>query len=477
MAPEPEEKDGEFVSTGSVLRQVLFGLVVAFSTLMTGFTSAWPVVLPKLQENPRSFNVTDQDVAWLVSVQGIVGMCTSLLSGHMVEYFGPRKLLLINLFPTFGLWLLMAFTSFLSVLYLCRIGLCISTYIIKSFFQAYIAELCQAKIRGAIAALPELIISVGVLVIYILANFFSYEVVTALCAVPFLPLFFLAIFLPESPYWLMRRNRTDDVKASLQRLRGQRENVNNEVKVLTRTSKVQVSAWSQIHELRKRENILPILLVLSILSLREISGQTALFSYSVYMFRQAGVEMDAFLCTVLLGCVRVVTTIIAVPALDRAGRRPFLIGSSVICGTSQLVIGFTLLMEIPGASWVPLAGLLIYVAAFGLGQAGIPWILMGELLPTPVRSIGSSIITFTYCLLMFIVNYIFFWLLANIRLGGTLCLFAFANVILVIIAYFWLPETKGRSLENLEVAFVKRKRLDQNDHDSNHEVTIELPLS
>lgn len=472
--PETEDKDEEFVSTGSVVRQVLFGLVVAFSTLLTGFTSAWPVVLPKLQENPRSFNVTDQDVAWLVSVQGIVGMFTSLLSGHMVEYFGPKRLLLINLFPTFGLWLLMAFTSFLSILYLCRIGLCFSTYLIKSFFQAYIAELCQAKIRGAVAALPELIISVGVLIIYIFANFFSYEVVTALCAVPFLPLFFLAIFIPESPYWLMRRNRIEDAKASLQRLRGKSDDVNSELRRLTCTSKVQVSAWSQVQELRKRENILPVLLVLSILSLREISGQTALFSYSVYMFRQAGVEMDAFLCTVLLGCVRVVTTIIAVPALDRAGRRPFLIGSTVICGTSQLVIGFTLLMEIPGASWVPLAGLLIYVAAFGLGQAGIPWILMGELLPTPVRSVGSSIITFSYCLLMFIVNYVFFWLLENLRLGGTLCLFAFANVILAIITFFWLPETKERSLEDLEVAFAKRKRVDQDDRESNQEVTAEL---
>lgn len=131
------EGDYEVVlSRESVIRQVLVGLVVSFSTLMTGFTSAWPVVLPKLQDTSQNFEVTDNDVAWLVSLQGIVGIFTSLLSGYLVEVFGPKKLLFINLFPTLGLWLLMAYTPYLSLLYVSRIGLCISTYTIKSFFSS-----------------------------------------------------------------------------------------------------------------------------------------------------------------------------------------------------------------------------------------------------------------------------------------------------------------------------------------------------
>ncbi|XP_066947277.1 facilitated trehalose transporter Tret1-like [Macrobrachium rosenbergii] len=212
----------EVISRRGVIKQVLAGLAIASSTLMTGFTSAWPVVLPKLQESSQSFQVTDQDVAWLVSLQGMVGMFTSLVSGHLVEYFGPRKLLLMCLLPTFGLWMLMAFTPYLSLLYISRVGLSISTYLIKSFFQAYIAELCQPRIRGAIAALPEIIIAIGVLATYTLANFFSYEFVTAVLSAPFLPLFIIVIFIPESPYWLARRNRMEEAKSSLKKLRGKR---------------------------------------------------------------------------------------------------------------------------------------------------------------------------------------------------------------------------------------------------------------
>lgn len=466
------EGDYEVVlSRESVIRQVLVGLVVSFSTLMTGFTSAWPVVLPKLQDTSQNFEVTDNDVAWLVSLQGIVGIFTSLLSGYLVEVFGPKKLLFINLFPTLGLWLLMAYTPYLSLLYVSRIGLCISTYTIKSFFQAYIAELCHPKIRGAIAALPELIISVGVLAIYIMANFLSYEMVTALCAAPFLPLLILTYFIPESPYWLARRNRMDDAKIELQRLRGKTDDVTVELKVVTSTDKVQVSAWEQVRELRKKEHHRPVLFVLTILALREIGGQTTIFSYSVYMFRQAGVGLDAFLCTVFIGCVRVASTLASVPALDNVGRRPLLLGSTIVCGLTELVIGVTLLLDIPGSSWVPLVGLLLFMAAFGVGQAGIPWILMGELLPTPVRSVGSSIITLSYCLLMFLINYSFFWLLENLLLGGTFCMFAVSNIILALIIFVWLPETKGRSLEDLETAFVKPRRprgpLLESDRDEN----------
>ncbi|KAK7072681.1 hypothetical protein SK128_016296 [Halocaridina rubra] len=453
-----DTENEEIISRRSLIRQILVGFVVALSTLMTGFTSAWPVVLPKLQESSTNFVVTDQDVAWLVSLQGIVGMVTSLISGHLVEYFGPKKLLLICLFPTFGLWILMAYTPYLSLLYIARIGLCISTYIIKSFFQAYIAELCQPKIRGTIAAMPELIIAIGVLIIYVMANFFSYELVTALCAAPFLPLLIITFFIPESPYWLARRNRAEEAKFSLQRMRGQKFGFEKELRTITTNTKPQESAWTQVRELRKKKHSIPVVYVLMILALREVSGQTAIFSYSVYMFRQAGVQLDAFLCTVLIGCVRVTSTFIALLVVDRLGRRPVMIGSTSFCALAELVSGIALLMNLPGTSWVPLAGLLIYVLAFGLGQAGVPWIIMGELLPTPVRSIGSAIITFCYCLLMFIVNYIFFWLLENLQLGGIFCLFAISNVILLVILCIWLPETKGRSLQELESAFVKPKK-------------------
>ncbi|XP_066948394.1 facilitated trehalose transporter Tret1-2 homolog [Macrobrachium rosenbergii] len=176
------------------------------------------------------------------------------------------------------------------------------------------------------------------------------------------------------------------------------------------------------------------------------------------MFRQAGIELDAFLCTVFIGCVRLICSFVAAGALDCAGRRPFLIGSSVICGLAELISGVAILLNYPGTSWIPLSGLLIYVAAYGLGQGSIPWILMGELLPTPVRSVGSSVITFSYCTLLFIVNLLFFKMTESLSLGGALCLFSLANLVLAVVTFVWLPETRGKSLDELETAFTRSHR-------------------
>lgn len=191
---------------------------------------------------------------------------------------------------------------------------------------------------------------------------------------------------------------------------------------------------------------------------RELGGQYVIFAYTVHLFRKAGVALDAFVCTVLVGLVRFVFTIIASAIADRFGRRPLFISSCLACAVAYAVGGGFLLLELPGTSWVPLASVLTYAASYSLGIGIMPWVLLGEVLPTPVRSLGSTICTFHFSLVQFVVSYVFPALLHATSVGVVLVIFAAAHVALTAILVLFLPETRGRSLSDLQDVFAPRSQ-------------------
>ncbi|XP_066948028.1 facilitated trehalose transporter Tret1-like [Macrobrachium rosenbergii] len=444
------KNNGEEKGEASTIRQVSVGLVVTSSTLMVGMNVAWPCILPKMQSDPEGIHITEQDISWLVSLSGIVGMFTSLVTGPLMEHMGPRRLLLLILLPVFFLWLLLAFAPNLSLIYVSRVGLSASMYAISTFIPLYVAELSQAEIRGAIASLTIITSCVGMLTTYATAHFLHWKLATALCAAPFLPLFLLTLFVPESPYWLVRKGMKDEARSSLLKLLGPRADVDRALRDIPNVRKDQVSLLGQIKLLKRKEYGKPVGLVLAIFLLRELSGHNTIFFYSVFIFQRAGVGVDAFLCSVLVGCVRLIFSGVSVAIIDRAGRRACFIGTTVTCFLAEMTSGAFLLCDVTGASWVPVVGVLVYVASYGMGQGSIPWILLGELLPIPVRSVGASIIVFLNCLLLFGVNFVFLMAMNILSVGGILCLFSLSNVVLAVISYVWLPETRGRLLKELE---------------------------
>lgn len=200
------------------------------------------------------------------------------------------------------------------------------------------------------------------------------------------------------------------------------------------------------------------ILLASVFTLRELGGQYVLFAYTVYLFRQAGVHLDAFLCTILVGVMRVVFTSLGCGVVDRVGRRPLIITTALVCGVAEAVGALFLLVDVPGASWVPLAAVLLFVASYGVGLGPIPWALLGELLPTPVRFIGSSICIFSFSLTQFVVSYLFPLLMDQAGVGGALLVFAVAHGALGLVLWAFLPETRGQTLSDLQDCFTPGRK-------------------
>ncbi|XP_064117186.1 facilitated trehalose transporter Tret1-like isoform X2 [Macrobrachium nipponense] len=461
-------EDGRKESKGShsLLREVVFAAIVAAAKINDGLVIGWPSNLSKMKSGNNSsgfpidsgeskLSITDDDIAWLASMMGLTLIVACFITGPLDEIIGPKRLLSLILIPLAGCWLLQAFTPYVSLLYVGRGLTVFFGAMITTLLSPLLAELCDTKHRGMVVSFSEIMLDLGLLGSYILAKFLSWRLATAFSALPFFILVVITPFVPESPFWLVEKNRIKDAETSLQRLRGPRSSsVAEELNAITSTTlQRNPSIFEQISKLKRARNAQPILLVSVIFMLREIGGKAVIFTYAVYMFTRTGVELDAFTCSILVGVVRLVFTLLSAYFLDNIGRRPILQCSSIVCGVSASLAGVVLIDDSRGSSWIPLAAVLLFVASYGLGLGPVPWVLIGELLPTPVRVLGASVVTSCGYLMLFVMNYVFPDVIDSVGLGWTLIFFALANFVLAAVVWAHLPETNNKTLQELETIF------------------------
>ncbi|KAK7075170.1 hypothetical protein SK128_010324 [Halocaridina rubra] len=409
-------------------------------------------------ENSTSYNLSQDDVTWIVSSFGIAGMVGTLFTGPIIDFFGPRLLLLSLHLPSALFWLIKAFSPYKSLLYVARVGLVLILTVMGPLIPMLLSELSDPKIRGFMFALEEITVAFAILVMYILAQWVDWRVTTAACAAPSVLLFICNLFVPESPYWLARKGKLEAAEKSLQKLRVSKTAASQELQALTGLIKEsrQTSFLEQTKQLSLPENYRPVLLLLIILILRELGGEYIIFSYSVAIFEEAQVNMDAFTCTVLVGVLRMTFTIISSLMLDRFGRRPLLLITTFLCAAASMLSGIFALTGTWGSSWIILISVLTYVASYGLGLGPIPWGLAGEMIPTPVRTVGGPICIFFYSLAVFGISHLFPMFIEAFGIAYVFFLFASSLVVLFVILWFVFPETKGKTLNELQGAFVKK---------------------
>ncbi|KAK7083003.1 hypothetical protein SK128_005782 [Halocaridina rubra] len=442
-------------------RQIAITCVLVTTVICTGCVVGWSVEVSRIMEDPNSvlLNITQDDQQWLVSSSGIAAMFSTLFTGVLVESVGPCRVVSFILLPAAIGWVLMAATEALPWIYIGRITTGGVGFMLTTIIQPLIAEMCTADVRGLLSALPEIMVSIGMLLMYIMARFLDWQSATLICGVLLFPVNAAVLFVPESPYWLLKNGKEKQALRALMKLRAPEHDVDAELNSIRDSLTEQQrngSIMKQIRALKDPGNYRPVILVTSIFILRELGGAMVIFMYAVYFFENAGVTLDPFTCSVLVGVCRLVFTFISACTIDKVGRRPLLIFSALVCGLSMYITGGILYTQGVGLGWVPLTAVMVYVASFGLGVGPVPWILLGELLPTPVRSIGASIATGVFVILLFVITQIFPDLTTAIGLEDAVMAFGSFHILLSIVAFFFLPESRGRTLEELQYAFVGR---------------------
>jgi sugar porter (SP) family MFS transporter len=395
-------------------------------------------------------NFQQELVTSLLLVGAVLG---ALVAGRVADRIGRKPAVLITAVVFIVGVLLAAFTPTYPMLLVARIIIGLAVGSASMIVPLYIGEIVPPRVRGGLVSLNQLAITVGILGSYLidygLSGTGNWRLMFGLAAIPAAALFIGMLFQQESPHWLIRQGREDEARQVLRRVRNEGD-IDSEIREVREVSQREGGLRDLVSP-----RLRPLLMVGVLLAVfQQITGINTVIYYAPTLLQGAGFgNSGALLANVVNGAVNVGMTIVAIWLLDKVGRRPLL-----LTGTAGMAVGMaiTALSFLGGENLhgavaiVAVLGLLIYTGSFAIGLGPVFWLLIAEIYPLKIRGAAMSVASMANWAANFVVTISFLTLLSAI--GGVGAFFLFGFLTLVALAYFWrkVPETKGRSLQEIE---------------------------
>ncbi|HZY82403.1 MAG TPA: sugar porter family MFS transporter [Cyclobacteriaceae bacterium] len=416
---------------------------VIFGLNMAGISGAIPFL--------KEYYALD-DLTLGLAVSSIIVGCLvgSLFAGTLADKYGRKSLMLITaiLFIVSSLGCSLASSFWVFILSRIVAGIAVGGASVLS--PTYISEIAPASKRGALVSCNQLAVVVGIVLAYFI-NFYLVEVENGWRLMMGAPLIFSVAFLillnvsfPESPRWLLKVGQSEKALTILRKIEGDGFSVNAidaTYKNNEPDSKVHVS------ELFKGKVGYVILLGSLLAAFQQITGINAVINYAPAIFESAGVGTSAALLqSIIVGFVNLVFTVVAIRLVDIKGRKTLLMWGAA---GMTLSLGYLSFAFTSGGIGV-LISLLGYIAFFAASLAPVMWVVTTEMYPTRIRGLAMSFSTTISWICTLLVVQFFPWMLNN--LGGMMSfgIFAALSAAALVFIIIYIPETKGKSLEQIE---------------------------
>lgn len=407
------------------------------------------------------FEVTKSQGDWISSIINLGAAFICFPIGMIMDVIGRKKTMLLLVIPfTIG-WLLITFGTSVGMLIAGRFitGVAGGAFCVTA--PAYTSEIAQDSIRGTLGSYFQLMITIGILFAYVVGGYASVFVFNILCTC--IPIVFgiIFFFMPESPSFLVVKGRNDEAREALIKLRGQSYDVDSELNDLKfKNEESKRNKVSYIAAIKKKTALKAILICYALMLFQQLSGINAVIFNTSQIFSDAGATIPATISTIIIGVIQVIATFISSLVVDKLGRRILLLLSALVMCLCSTALGvYFFLQQTHGAnadivqaiSWLPLVSLSVFIIAFSLGFGPIPWMMAGELCKIDIKAfVGSTAGTFNW-LLSFTVTSTFNSLNAAIGAGQVFWMFAGIMLIGFVFIFFVVPETKGKSVDEIQV--------------------------
>lgn len=401
--------------------------------------------------------VTKVDESWIGSLMPLSALIGGMVGGPMIEVIGRKSTILTTAVPFLISFLTISFAPSVVVVMAGRSlsGFCVG--ICSLALPVYLGETVQPEVRGTLGLLPTTFGNVGMLLCFIAGKFVDWRILALLGAMTPIPFLICMFLIPETPQWYIGKGEAKKAKKSLQWLRGPDTDISQEFGEIEKSAQQHGMSEDSpgFKSLFNKIYIKPLFISLGLMFFQQMTGINAFMFYTVQIFQEAGSTVDHHLSTIIVGLVNFFSTFLATIFIDRLGRKVLLYISSVTVSLMLIILGvyFHLKrsgMDLTEYGWLPLLSFVTLVLGFSTGYGPIPWLMMGEILPVKIRGPAASVATGFNWACTFLITKTFVDLQGLIGLDGGLWLFAGITIVGLFFVIFCVPETQGKSLEDIE---------------------------
>ncbi|KAL1222381.1 Sugar transporter ESL1 [Cardamine amara subsp. amara] len=443
-----QNDDGEYRITGVVVFSTMVSVLASFSFgCSVGFSSASQSGIM------RDLNLSIADYSMFGSIMTFGGIIGAVFSGKLSDRLGRKKAMWFSqIFCVMG-WTSIAFAKDYWWLDAGRLSSGIGIGIFSYVIPVYLAEITPKHVRGAFIFSNQLLQNCGISFAYMCGNLIHWRTLAKLCLVPCVLQVIGLFFIPESPRWLANNGAEQEFKSALQKFRGQGADISNEAKSIKEVIEAsEQGPKSRALDLFQRRYAPAVTIGVGLMLLQQLSGSTGMTYYASSVFERGG--FPSSIGTTVLAVVMVPKSLMGMILVDKLGRRPLLIFSAVsLCLFSLLLsLSFTMQKFYLLEDLTPIftfIGVLGTIVMFAIGLGALPWIIMSEILPINLKVSAGSLVTFTNWFFGWVIAYTFNFLL-EWNTAGTFFIFAIVTAVAVLFVWALVPETKGRTLEEIQ---------------------------
>ncbi|KAL1489124.1 hypothetical protein ABEB36_014067 [Hypothenemus hampei] len=444
--------------------QYLAAICICIGAMGTGTVIAWTSNISDKLEN-GDLNGVKLNLSLAGSMMCLGAMFICIPIGLMADKIGRKYTVLSTIIPfTLG-WLLITCTQHEAMLLAGRFftGMGGGAFVIVG--PLYTSEIAQNEIRGTLGTFTQLFITLGILYSNLFGWITPITVFCILCAA--VPIIFALLFMfqPESPPYLIKKNKKDKAIAAFARLRGKDYDPASEITEAEMHAAKEEQLKGQFKEqLKSKPGWKSSLICFMLMFYQQLSGINAVMFYSGAIFKEAASSVKPELCVCIVGVVQVFATMFSSWSVENLGRKILLMISAGVMAFSTLMMGVYFLLKeqkmvsqdtVESMGWLPLLALILFIIAFSLGMGPIPWLSSSEIFPPAIMARMSSYAGMFNWFLAFLVTIGYEPLSKALGAFTTFFIFTIVSTSAVFFVLFVMPETKGKSFQEIQEELAK----------------------
>ncbi|MBE6453707.1 MAG: sugar porter family MFS transporter [Alphaproteobacteria bacterium] len=429
---------------------VLVAIMASLGGLLSGFDMG--VISGALLYINQTWELSPLAQGWLVSSAIVGSVIGAAANGILADIYGRKKIIIATAIIFIIGSIMCGYATTANWLIFSRIVIGIAVGMISFVAPIYLSEIAPEKIRGSLVSLYQLALTAGILLSYLInrifANFeFNWRWMLGSGAIPAVILLIGILFLHDTPRWLISKNKIDEAREVFKKIYPENdvENHINEIKETlsssTNNKKVKLQKWM----------FMPIFVGVGLMFVQICTGINTIIYYTPTIFNLAGFadNITAIYATIGVGIVNFLMTFVAIAYIDKFGRKPLLYIGLIGMLISMFALSGSFAMGDSGR-WLAVGSVVLYIASFAMSLGPVCWIMVSEIMPLKIRGLAMSAATVSNFAFNFIVVLSFLPMLEILGKSTTFFIFGLITILSLFFVYFFVPETKGISLEKIE---------------------------